>query len=71
MNHNMGLDPYTIRVRNDELLREVQAIRLRGSLRKDRSEAHGSRVAAFATRAVSFIRGAGFAASSASGKEVA
>jgi len=34
MNHYSGFDPYVIKERNEELRRELQALRLEGRLRK-------------------------------------
>ena len=51
MSHYMDFDPYVIRERNEQMLREVNSLRLEGRLR----EAHGSsgaRLVALARRGV-------------------
>ena len=43
MNHYMDFDPYLIRERNEQMIREVNSLRLEERLR----EAHGSKDARF------------------------
>ena len=49
MNHYSGFDPYVIKERNEEIRREVRALRLEGHLRQDQRQAP-SRLVAFALR---------------------
>jgi hypothetical protein len=51
MNHYMDFDPYVIRERNQQVHREVHALRLEEQLREERG-ASGSRFVAFAKRGV-------------------
>jgi hypothetical protein len=51
MNHYMDFDPYFIRERNEQMLREVNSLRLEERLRKDRGSS-GSRLSALAKRGV-------------------
>ena len=59
MNHYMDLDPYLIRERNEQMLREVNSLRLEEQL----GEAHGSKGARFVALArrgvIPLLRGAG------------
>ena len=50
MNH-MDFDPYLIRQRNEQKLREVHSLHLKERLREDRGP-HGSRYVALAQRGV-------------------
>ena len=49
MNHHMDFDPYVIRERNERMRREVDSLRLKKRLRKDRRSS-GSRFVALARR---------------------
>ncbi|MBA3702921.1 MAG: hypothetical protein H0W79_08875 [Rubrobacteraceae bacterium] len=49
MNHYSGFDPYLIKERNEEIRREVQALRFEERLREDHSQAL-SRLVVFALR---------------------
>ena len=49
MNHHMDFDPYVIRERNERMRREVDSLRLKKRLRKDRRSS-GSRSVALARR---------------------
>jgi hypothetical protein len=61
MNHYLGLDPYVIRERNEEIRREVRALRLEGRLRQDRRQTP-SRLVLFALRStLPLLRSVGLA----------
>ena len=49
MNHHMEFDPYLIRERNQQIFREVQALRLERRLRKNH-KVRSSRLVAFTLR---------------------
>ena len=49
MNHYSGFDPYVIKERNEQIGREVRALRLEGRLRKGHGQT-GSRLIVFALR---------------------
>jgi hypothetical protein len=51
MNHLMDFDPYLIRERNQQVQREVHALRLEAQLREDRGSS-ASRFVAFVKRGV-------------------
>ena len=51
MNHYMDFDPYLIRERNEQMLREVNSLRLQERLRKNR-QSSDSRFSAVAKRGV-------------------
>jgi hypothetical protein len=51
MNHYMDFDPYLIRERNEELLREVRTHRLEKRLRKECGEPSGWRLVTLARTA--------------------
>jgi hypothetical protein len=61
MNHYSGFDPYVIKERNEEIRREVRALRLERRLRKGHGQ-KGSRLVPFALRStLPLIRSAGLA----------
>ena len=51
MSHYMDFDPYVIRERNEQMLREVNSLRLQERLREERGSS-GSRLSALARRGV-------------------
>ena len=51
MNHYTDFDPYVIRERNEQMLREVNSLRLQERLREGRGSS-GSRLVALARRGV-------------------
>jgi hypothetical protein len=61
MNHYLGLDPYVIRERNEEIRREVRALRLEGRMRQDQRQTP-SRLVVFALRStLPLLRSVGLA----------
>ena len=60
MNPYSGFDPYVIKERNEEIRREVRALRLEGRLREHHR--HTARLVLFALRStLPLIRGVGLA----------
>lgn len=60
MNHFSGFDPYVIKERNEEIRREVRALRLEGRLREHHR--HTARLVLFALRStLPLIRRVGLA----------
>ena len=62
MNHYMDFNPYVIRERKEQMLREVDSLRLRKRLREARGSSSGSRFVALARKGVMpLLRAAHFA----------
>jgi hypothetical protein len=61
MNHYLGLDPYVIKERNEEIRREVRALRLEGRLRQDRRQTPSSLVLFALRSTLPLLRSVGLA----------